>query len=143
MYCRNCGNPNPDSANHCIQCGSAMVVTVPPPPQPQPAPQHPQQQLTPQIEPVLTRRPSVPSHLAPAILTTLFCGFGMPFGIVAIVFAAQVAGKLASGDYSGALAASRQAKIWSWVAFGVGLGGILVWVTIMGGIFGAAMRGMH
>ena len=36
---------------------------------------------------------SVPNYLVQAILTTIFCC--LPFGIVAIVFAAQVNGKLA------------------------------------------------
>jgi len=40
-----------------------------------------------------------------AILCTLFCC--LPFGIVAIVFAAQVDGKLAAGDYNGAVYSSN------------------------------------
>jgi hypothetical protein len=61
----------------------------------------------------------VSSHLAWAILVTLFCC--LPFGIPAIVFAAQVNGKQAKGDYEGAVKASRNAKIWCWVAFATGL----------------------
>lgn len=37
----------------------------------------------------------MPTYLAPAILTTIFCC--LPFGIVSIVYAAQVNGKLAAG----------------------------------------------
>jgi hypothetical protein len=55
----------------------------------------------------------------PAILTTLFCC--LPFGIVSIVYASQVQGKLAAGDQQGAIKASRTARTWAWVAFGVGL----------------------
>ena len=42
----------------------------------------------------------------------------MPAGIVAIVYAAQVNGKLAGGDYEGAVSASNNAKLWSWISFG-------------------------
>ena len=54
-----------------------------------------------------------------AILATLCCC--LPFGIPAIVFAAQVDGKYASGDYGGAVESADKAKMWCWVAFGVGL----------------------
>ena len=60
---------------------------------------------------------SVPNHLVWAILATLFCC--LPGGIVAIVYAAQVDGKLAGGDYQGALSSSNNAKMWSWISFGV------------------------
>ena len=61
----------------------------------------------------------MPNYLVQAILVTLFCC--LPFGIVAIVFAAQVNGKLASGDYAGAQQTSNQAKMWCWISFGLGL----------------------
>lgn len=54
------------------------------------------------------------NYLIWAILTTLFCC--LPLGIVSIVFAAQVDGKLASGDYAGAVAASENAKKWAIIA---------------------------
>lgn len=72
----------------------------------------------------MNNTPYVPNYLAQAILVTIFCC--LPFGIPAIVFAAQVNGKLAAGDYEGARASSRKAKTWTWVAFGVGLGAILI-----------------
>lgn len=50
-----------------------------------------------------------------AILTTLFCC--LPFGIVSIVFAAQVDGEFDgeydSGDSAGAVASSKSAKTWA------------------------------
>ena len=73
--------------------------------------------------------PYVPNYLVQAILVTLFCC--LPFGIVAIVFAAQVNGKLAAGDYQGAVYASNQAKLWCWVGFGLGLVGIAAYVGMM------------
>jgi len=61
----------------------------------------------------------VPNYLVQAILVTIFCC--LPFGIVSIVYAAQVNGKLAAGDYQGAVESSENAKKWSWIAFGVGI----------------------
>jgi hypothetical protein len=60
-----------------------------------------------------TMPPSAPiqNYLVPAILTTIFCC--QPFGIVAIVFAAQVDGLVAAGNYGAALDASNKAKNWS------------------------------
>lgn len=37
----------------------------------------------------------------------------LPFGIVSIVYAAQVNSKYASGDYSGAVGSSRRARNWA------------------------------
>ena len=47
-----------------------------------------------------TATPQVPNNLVWAILSTLFCC--LPAGIVSIVYAAQVNGKLAAGDIAGA-----------------------------------------
>jgi hypothetical protein len=64
-----------------------------------------------------------------AILVTIFCC--LPFGIVAIVYAAQVNTKLQAGDYAGAADASKKAKTYSWVAFGLGLAGTLIYLGIV------------
>ena len=61
----------------------------------------------------------VPTYLVQAILATLFCC--QPFGIVSIVYAAQVSNKLTSGDFTGAVDSSQKAKMWCWIAFGAGL----------------------
>jgi hypothetical protein len=60
-----------------------------------------------------------------AILTTVCCGC-LPCGIVAIVYASQVDGKYAAGDYQGAVDSANKAKTWCWVSFGIGLIG---WVA--------------
>ncbi len=57
--------------------------------------------------------PYVPNHLAWAILTTIFC---CPFGIVSLFYSVSVTGKLANGDYEGAVRASNNAKTWAWIA---------------------------
>lgn len=67
--------------------------------------------------------PRVPSYLVPAILCTLFCC--LPFGIVAIIYAAKVSSKVSAGDLAGAIDSSRKARRWCWVSFGLGLFGIL------------------
>lgn len=68
----------------------------------------------------------VPNYLPQAILVTLFCC--IPFGIVAIVYAAQVNTKLQLGDYEGAVAASGNAKKWCWISF---IAGLIQYVVIM------------
>lgn len=97
MYCRHCGTPNDDNAFRCVQCGKIV------------------QDLAAHA---LADGP-VANYLIGAILTTIFCC--MPTGVVAIVYAAQVNPKLYSGDREGALAASKNAKIWTWVSFGLGM----------------------
>jgi hypothetical protein len=76
----------------------------------------------------------VPSYLVQAILVTIFCC--LPFGIPAIVFAAQVSSKQAAGDYAGAVAASNKARTWCWASFGVGLAVCVLWfaVAVLGGL---------
>lgn len=71
---------------------------------------------------------SVPNYLIPAILS-LFCCF--PLGIAGVIFAAQVNGKVASGDMPGALDASKKAKLFSYIAIGLGLAFWVVYFVIM------------
>ena len=64
--------------------------------------------------------PKPDNGLVWAILTTVCCGC-LPCGIVAIVYAAQVDGKYAAGDYQGAVDSASKAKTWSWVSFGIAI----------------------
>jgi hypothetical protein len=73
--------------------------------------------------------PPINTYLAPAILVTLFCC--LPFGIVAIINAAQVSSKISSGDYRGAEASANQAKTWCWVSFGCGLAVALIYALLI------------
>lgn len=66
-----------------------------------------------------------PNYLVWAILTTILCC--LPFGVVSIVFASQVNAKYAAGDYAGAMSSSKNAKTWAWVAFAVGVAGIIIY----------------
>jgi hypothetical protein len=73
-------------------------------------------------------QPAVPNYLWQSIVVTACCC--LPFGIVAIVFAAQVNSKLAAGDVQGAMASSRKANMWCWIAFGLGLVSNLAFVAL-------------
>ncbi len=114
MYCRKCGTQNDDNAFRCVNCNEII-------------------QQVQQVQQFDANMPSVPNHLVFAILVTIFCC--VPFGIVGIVYAAQVNGKLTAGDYAGAVDASNKAKTWCWVSFGIGLAITLMWVFF--GIIGA------
>ena len=76
----------------------------------------------------------VPNYLIPAIISALCC---FPLGIISIIFAAQVNSKVAAGDTAGALAASKKAKMFSYIFIGLG---VALWVCYF--IFGAGMVGL-
>ncbi|MGI8978079.1 MAG: CD225/dispanin family protein [Pirellulaceae bacterium] len=84
---------------------------------------------------------SVPNYLILSILSLVFCG-GL-LAIPAIVYASQVDGKLAQGDYNGAVEASKNAKLWLTIAVSVasvcGLGGMCFYaVMVMAAVAGGA-----
>jgi hypothetical protein len=93
MYCTNCGAPRSETAVACDSCGAPVQR--------------------------FAVRPAVPNYLVQSILVTLCCC--LPLGVVAIIYAAQVNSKLTLGDIPGAMAASRSARMWCWVAFGGGI----------------------
>ena len=77
---------------------------------------------------------SVPNYLIPAIISLFCC---LPLGIVGVIFAAQVNGKVAAGDIQGAADSSKKAKLFSYIAIGLGLAGIICYIlmfVIFGGI---------
>jgi Interferon-induced transmembrane protein/zinc-ribbon domain len=116
MFCTQCGANNEDSAAVCAQCGRPL----------QPAP------LTGQVVAPASQASAVyvPNYLVFAILATVLCC--LPTGIAAIVYAAQVNGKLQAGDIAGAQAASRNAKMWCWISFGVGLALTFIYILLVG-----------
>lgn len=82
-----------------------------------------------------TATPQVPNNLVWAILTTLFCC--LPAGIVSIVYAAQVNGKLAAGDIAGAQDSAVKAKkwaIWSAIAWVVVVVLYVLFFVVLGGM---------
>jgi hypothetical protein len=76
---------------------------------------------------------TVPNYLVPAIISIFCC---WPLAIAAIIFATQVNGKLAAGDTAGAEDASKKAKMFSFIAIGLGLLGwiiaIIYWIAVIG-----------
>jgi len=79
-----------------------------------------------------------PNYLVYAILTTVFCC--LPFGVVSIIFAAQVNSKWFTGDIEGANSASKNAKIWAWVAFAFGVVGAIIGIIVaIVGVFAGIM----
>ena len=91
------------------------------------------QQWTPPPPPG-TAPATVPKYLVPAIISVFCC---WPLAIVAIIFAAQVNGKVAAGDIQGAMDASKKAKMFSFLGIGLGAALILIYIifwVIIGGL---------
>ncbi len=104
MYCAQCGADNPDNRTVCQACGKPLVAANP---------------FQSSVSDTGQPFGPVPNYLWQSIVVTLCCC--LPFGIVAIVNAAQVDSKLAARNYSGAAKNSSSAKMWCWIAFGCGL----------------------
>ena len=83
--------------------------------------------------------PPIPNYLWQSIVATLLCC--MPFGVVAIVFAAKVDGLVARGDIAGANAASKSAKTWLTAAIITGLVVVVAYVGLM--VIGIAAGGVQ
>ena len=125
MFCTQCGANNADSAAICMQCGRNL----------QPVPLSVPQQTTAVALPPGT---TVQNYLVFAILATVFCC--LPAGIPAIIYAAQVNGKLQAGDLAGAQVASNNAKMWCLISLGLGLGIVALYaIMIMLGL----LSGFH
>ncbi len=110
MYCSSCGTKVEPQGRFCPNCGLSIESSA--------------ESTSATVAgrssgAELRQRPEIPSYLPQAILVTIFCC--LPFGIVSIVYAAQVNGKVAAGDIAGARDVSEKAKTWAWVALGFGL----------------------
>ncbi|MYC30992.1 MAG: zinc-ribbon domain-containing protein [Chloroflexi bacterium] len=122
MFCSTCGRETSDEARYCENCGAVLDQQAGGPSY---APGMP-----PQDQPRYGERIDVPNYLVQAILVTIFCC--LPAGIVAIVFAAQVNGRVRSGDLADAQRLSGNARTWCWISFGVGLAiGLLYFLVII------------
>ena len=73
------------------------------------------------------------NNLILAIVVAVLCC--LPFGIVGIVYAAQVNGKAQGGDIAGAQDYARKAKLWSLWGLGIGLAVCLLYF----GLFAAGI----
>src|SRR6202161_526934 len=116
MFCTQCGANNADSAAVCVQCGRNLQPGTP---------------LVPLQTTAVALPPgtTVQNYLVFAILATVFCC--LPAGIPAIIYAAQVNGKLQAGDLAGAQVASNNAKMWCFISLGLGLGVIALYIILM------------
>jgi hypothetical protein len=102
MYCGNCGSKNDDNAYNCLKCRQVLQQTG--------GSKKPHQRI--------------PNYFALSIFITFFCC--LPLGIPAILYSAQVNGKIQAGDIQGAMESSRRAKMWCLLSFGVGLVAIIL-----------------
>ncbi len=120
MYCTSCGHQNRSDAHFCQNCGREL---------------QPRETAGGgyQAPGVRAPRPNIPNHLVWAILVTIFCC--QPTGIVSIVFAAQVNGKIDAGDYEGARRTSNSAKTWAIVS-------MAIWPVIVAGYLLLFIAGM-
>lgn len=103
MFCSKCGATNPDNAAMCGNCGASLTTNP---------------YETPRAGGAVGGE-KINNWLIPAIFSTACCC--LPFGIVSIVYAAQVNSKLAGGDVAGARQSAANAKMWFWIAVGLGL----------------------
>ena len=148
MKCPKCSAENPEDALSCFICGHSLYKPGAKPQSKQPEstqkePEqyrqqpyqqqpHDQQQFPSTYDPNKVRDTSrrsarysapIPNYLLQAILATIFCC--LPFGIVAIVYSAQVSSNLQIGDYEKAEIASLNAKKWTNIAV---ITGVAVWI---------------
>jgi len=80
---------------------------------------------------------TVPNYMVPAIISIFCC---WPLAIPAIIFAAQVNNKVAAGDVAGAEDSSKKAKMFSFIAIGLGVLGILIYVIML--VLGVGLSAM-
>lgn len=71
-------------------------------------------------------------YLVLSIISTVCCC--LPFGIVAIVFAAKINSSVNAGDYAAAEKAAKTAKIWIIVAVAVGIVWNIIQMVAIGGL---------
>jgi len=133
VNCPNCGTSNLDNSSICINCGRSLAAGAPQSYTPPPPPS-----VHSYSAPAAAVGPQVPNYLVQSILVTLCCC--LPLGVVAIIFAAQVNTKLAQGDVAGAIEASGKAKMFCWIAFGIGIVAILISMLFNGAMILQAIR---
>src|SRR5438128_1606783 len=136
VTCPSCGAQNEPTAATCARCFAPLsgAPQAPPPAPTQPVTYSPPPPPVPGMAappPVPSAAASVPNYLVQSILVTIFCC--LPLGVAAIIFAAQVNTKLQAGDYAGAVEASKKAKMFCWIAVGLGVVGILLYILLFAG----------
>jgi len=109
--CNNCGGEILEGTKFCNHCGGAVA----------------QANNAPNTQ--STNSKYIESHLAKSIIVTFLCC--VPLGIVSIVHAASVGGKVQAGDIEGATIASNKADQWGNWAIGAGVAWWIIWVLFM------------
>jgi uncharacterized membrane protein YvbJ len=114
-YCPNCGSEIADGQKYCNVCGKEINPTGIP------------------VNNSGTQKnnpPNVDNHLAKAIIVTLFCC--VPLGIISIINAASVSGKLQAGDIEGAIIASKKAdKMANWAIISGIIVGLIYFIAAL------------
>jgi hypothetical protein len=123
--CSNCGAELGDVAKFCSNCGAAQAEAAQAetfePAAAEPAAVVP-------AAPVAVAAPAdtgritpqrIENHLVKSIIATVCCC--VPFGIVGIIYAAQVDTLVGQGKRAAAEEASKKAGLWSSLAIGIGL----------------------
>ncbi len=131
MLCPTCGFKNDGPAHYCTNCGQGIQAAAHQPFRASGSGDYGEQGYSAFGESG-GYRPQVRNYLIPSILVTIFCC--LPLGIVAIVFAAQVNGKVAAGDIAGAQSASRTARTLVIVSVVIGL--VVIGIAILAGLLG-------
>lgn len=101
MYCTNCGAANDANDETCRQCGRELP------------------DVSALEKSGITVAVDIPNYLFQAVLVSFCCC--IPFGIPAIVYAAQVNGAIERGDLAAAERNSKRDECWCWIAFGTGI----------------------
>ncbi len=100
--CTQCGSPNDETLSRCARCGAKL-------------PHGPADQRQPTGD-VATKRPE--NHMSLAVLAALLF---VPFGLWALVHAAQIRGQYAAGERDRARRAAQRAKRWAHAGIVTGL----------------------
>jgi hypothetical protein len=118
VSCPQCGADTPQTATRCGSCGAQLNVGGPGP--------APADAVTPAANAPVTPRDDIPSHMPMAIVATLasVACCCLPFGMIAIIPASMVAGRVEQGNISGARTMSGLALGWSILTLLVSLGSV-------------------
>lgn len=150
-FCPHCGAQQPEAGSVYPESGAEAVVSQPEAVQTnesensaQQTDNYGQQYQYQQSGPVYQSEPVYQSsyqqetqinwipYLVLSIISTVCCC--LPFGIVAIVFAAKINSAVSAGDYEAAEKAAKTAKIWIIVAIAVGIVWNIIQLVALGGL---------
>ena len=106
MFCIKCGKAFADGERFCPACGARAATNTP-------------------------QSIYVPNHMVWAVLATIF--FSTIFGIVAIIYSAQVNGYAADGKTDIARRTASTAAVWIWVSIAFGILSWLFWILFFAG----------